>query len=170
MRTTMLERSSSTDCCNCYPDTSQYLFLLCIFERPCQNLFTPCKVTTGYDTAQARSRVVGNPHGGAGQGDTGEQDNTTTNQYPLSLDGRGIKGEGDSKTVPPHRHSRVGGNPIVKRNSGEQPFARLTGCSTGFFKDIDLRDFIISQNHLCFLCQVGIAFLQYRYIIDNAQA
>ena len=32
-------------------------------------------------------------------------------QNPLSLDGRGIKGEGDSKTVPPHRHSRVGGHP-----------------------------------------------------------
>ena len=30
---------------------------------------------------------------------------------PLSLDGRGIKGEGDSETVPPHRHSRVGGKP-----------------------------------------------------------
>ena len=27
------------------------------------------------------------------------------------LDGRGIKGEGDSKTVPQHRHSRVGGKP-----------------------------------------------------------
>ena len=24
---------------------------------------------------------------------------------PLSLDGRGIKGEGDSKIVPPHRHT-----------------------------------------------------------------
>ena len=43
------------------------------------------------------------------------QGGATTIQHqptnPLSLDGRGIKGEGDSKTVPPHRHSRAGGKP-----------------------------------------------------------
>ena len=70
-----------------------------------------------------------------GQGRATRVNKTTpTNQYPLSLDGRGIKGEGDSKTVSPHRHSRVGGNPIAKRNSGEQPFARLTDVSLDFSK------------------------------------
>ena len=40
---------------------------------------------------------------------------------PLALDGSGIKGEGDSKTVPPHRHSRVGGNPQGGEDNDEQP-------------------------------------------------
>ena len=70
---------------------------------------------------QSRGTGQGGRHTGFKAVSTGRgiQQYNTTDRIPLSLDGRGIKGEGDpvldtgsegeSKTVPPPRHSRVGG-------------------------------------------------------------
>ena len=66
---------------------------------------------TAEGTAHGAYRHCGlDPQSRGAARDVREQANTTT-IIPLSLDGRGIKGEGEQDKTTTYRHSRVGGNP-----------------------------------------------------------